>query len=204
MDRSLQIVFRDIDHSATLARLIQDRVQRLEHFYAHIIGCRVVAAASYRGQRKAKMPLAISVEVEVPGRPLIVARSEAKRAGEYGGAVSRVFEAVQRQLRQFAAILKGNVKRHENALDTGVVVRLFPEQNYGFVEVKGAPDLYFTRNAVIKGDFAAVRLGAMVRVARAATEGVMGPQASSIGLIEKRAGVRRGRGKNAGTSWSLA
>lgn len=131
------------------------------------------------------MPISICVEVEVPGRPLIVAKSAAKRSGDHNGVVSRVFEAVQRQIEQFAAILQGNVKRHEKALETGVVVRLFPEQNHGFVEVKGSPDLYFTRNAVMKGDFAALKLGIMVQIARATTEGVMGPQACAVYLVER-------------------
>jgi hypothetical protein len=185
MDRPLQIVFRDIQHSASLARLIEDRVHRLEHVYDHIIGCRVVAGAAHRGLQQAIMPLALTVEVEVPGRPLIVARSDAKKKGEQSGLVSRVFDAVQRQLEQLAQIKKGNVKRHENALESGVVVRLFPEQDHGFVEVKGGADLYFTRNCVVRGSFDALRVGVLVQITRATTEGVMGPQASSVQVAEQ-------------------
>ncbi len=185
MDRPLQIVFRDIQHSASLAKLIEDRVQRLEHVYDHIIGCRVVAGASHRGLQQAIMPLALTVEVEVPGRPLIVAKSDAKKKGEQSGLVNRVFDAVQRRLEQLAQIKKGNVKRHENAVESGVVVRLFPEQDHGFVEVKGGADLYFTRNCVVRGSFDALRIGALVQITRATTEGVMGPQASSVQVAEQ-------------------
>ena len=117
MDRPLQIVFRDIQHSASLAKLIEERVQRLEHVHDHIIGCRVVAGAAHRGLQQAIMPLALTVEVEVPGRPLIVAKADAKKKGEQAGLVNRVFDAVQRRLEQVAEITKGNVKRHENALE---------------------------------------------------------------------------------------
>jgi hypothetical protein len=199
MDRPLQIVFRDIQHSASLEKLIEERVLRLEHVHDHIIGCRVVAGAAHRGPQQSIAPLSIAVEVEVPGRPLIVAKSEAKRKGEQGALVNRVFDAVQRQLEQIAEITKGNVKRHENAVESGVIVRLFPEQNHGFVEVKGGPDLYFTRNAVVRGSFDALRIGSLVRITRAATEGVMGPQASSVQVGEEKsaadggsAGARRG------------
>ncbi len=189
MDRKLQIVFRDIQHSASLEKLIEERVQRLEHVHDHIIGCRVVAGASHRGPQHSIAPLSLAVEVEVPGRPLIVAKSDAKRKGEQNALVNRVFDAVQRQLEQVAEIKKGNVKRHENALESGVVVRIFPDQNHGFVEVKGGPDLYFTRNAVVRGSFDALRIGSMVLITRATTEGVMGPQASSVQVGEQVSGA---------------
>lgn len=185
MDRPLQIVFRDIQHSASLAKLIEERVLRLEHVCDHIIGCRVVAGVSHRGLQQAIMPLALTVEVEVPGRPIIVAKSEAKRKGEQSGLVNRVFDAVQRRLEQVVEIKKGNVKRHENALESGVVVRLFPDQNHGFVQVKDGADLYFTRNCVARGSFDALQIGALVQITRASTDGVMGPQASSVLFVEQ-------------------
>jgi hypothetical protein len=185
MDRPLQIVFRDIQHSASLSKLIEDRVQRLEHVHDHIIGCRVVAGVSHRGPQQAIMPLVLAVEIEVPGRPLVVAKSEAKRKGEQSGLVNRVFDVVQRRLAQVAKVKKGHVKRHDNAPESGVVVRLFPERNHGFVQVKGGADLYFTRNCVVRGSFDSLRIGALVQITRAATDGVMGPQASSIHVVEQ-------------------
>jgi cold shock CspA family protein len=62
-------------------------------------------------------------------------------------------------------------------------VRIFPEQNYGFVEVKDSPDLYFTRDVVAADGFDAIRVGTVVHVTRASAEGPMGPQASSIKLL---------------------
>lgn len=105
MDRPLQIVFRDVQRSTVLTRLIRERARRLEHFHAHIIGCRVVAEASHGGPKSAPPPLAIAVEVEVPRRPKIVAKSAAARRGGTGGhsgMIKQVFDAVQRQLEQLA------------------------------------------------------------------------------------------------------
>jgi len=79
------------------------------------------------------------------------------------------------------------VKNHGSSGDTGIVVRIFPEQNYGFVEVKDSPDLYFTRDVVTAGAFDELEVGTVVHVTRAASEGPMGPQASSV----KRLGARR-------------
>ena len=100
--------------------------------------------------------------------------------------INRVFDAVQRQLEDMTDIVRGDVKQHDGALETGVVVRLFPEQNYGFIEVKDSPDLYFTRNAMANGDFDDVQVGTIVQVTRATAEGPMGPQASSVRLLNAR------------------
>jgi hypothetical protein len=51
--------------------------------------------------------------------------------------------------------------------------------------VKGGPDLYFTRNAVVRGSFDSLRVGSLVQITRAVAEGVMGPQASSVQVGEQ-------------------
>ena len=66
-----------------------------------------------------------------------------------------------------------------------MIVRLFPEQNYGFVELDNSPELYFTRNAVVTGTFDELREGMLVHVTRATAEGPMGPQASSVRLLNR-------------------
>ncbi len=185
MDRPLQIVFRDIQHSEALSKLIEDRVRRLENVYARIIGCRVVASVSHRGPPNTIAPLALSVEVEVPGRPLIVAKLEAKRKGEQTGLVNRAFDAVQRRLEQLTELVKDNAKRHENALESGVIARLYPDQDHGFIEVKGGPDLYFTRSCLMRGNFDELAVGVMVQIVRAVADGAMGPQASAVYAIER-------------------
>ena len=106
--------------------------------------------------------------------------------GDQSAIVNRVFEAVERRLEQIAAIRNGEVKQHGSAGDTGVVVRIFPEQNYGFVEVKDSPDLYFSRQVVAADAFDDIEVGTVVHVTRAASEGPMGPQASSIKLLGGR------------------
>jgi cold shock CspA family protein len=64
-----------------------------------------------------------------------------------------------------------------------MVVRLFPDQNYGFIEIDNSPELYFTRNAVVGGSFDELEAGMMVEVTVASEEGPMGPQANSVRLL---------------------
>lgn len=189
MEKPLQIAFKDLDSSAYLEGLIRDRVSRLERFHNRIVGCRVVVEIPHRSPRSAKQPIGIAVEVEVPGRSTIVAKDEENRhdtKNDQSTVINRVFDAVQRQLEDTAEIQRGDVKLHEGVGETGLVVRLFPEQEYGFIEVKGSPDLYFTRNTVTGGDFSDIAVGTMVQVTRATGDGPMGPQASSVRLLNAR------------------
>ena len=133
-----------------------------------------------------EVALGIAVEIDVPGRAPVVAKGEEERRaakGDHLPIVNRVFEAAERQLEQITAIRKGEVKQHGSAGDTGVVVRLFPDQNYGFIEVKDSPDLYFSRDVCGNGSFGEIKVGSIVHVIRAVAEGPMGPQASSV-LVE--------------------
>ncbi|MCK9911437.1 hypothetical protein MXD81_19955, partial [Microbacteriaceae bacterium K1510] len=93
-----------------------------------------VVGIPHRSPEGAKPPLGISVEIDIPGRGPVVAKGEEERRavkGDHSPIVNRVFEAAERQLEQIAAIRKGEVKQHGSAGDTGVVVRLFREQDYG-------------------------------------------------------------------------
>ena len=100
--------------------------------------------------------------------------------------VNNAFDAVERQLEKLADIRTREVRSAAaSEAQTGMVVRLFPEQSYGFVEVDNSSELYFTRNAVTGGDFDDLSPGMLVHVVKANDEGPMGPQASSVKLLGK-------------------
>jgi ribosome-associated translation inhibitor RaiA len=185
MERPLQIVFKDTASSEFLEKLIRQRASRLERTHPHIIGCRVVVDVPHRTPESGKPPLAISVEVDIPNKKTIVGHDEQERRemkNDHYAVVNRAFDATERQLKSISAIKRGAVKHHEGGRVTGLVVRLFPDQAYGFVEVSGSSDLYFARDVVSGGDFGDLKVGAMVEVTRAPDDGPMGPQASSIRL----------------------
>jgi len=189
MERPLQIAFKNMASSDFIEALIRERVERLQRFHSHITGARVVVEVPHRSPESGKTPIGIAVELDVPGHKPIVAKGEQDRRemkGDQAAVINRVFEVIERQLEQITAIRKGEVKNHGSAGDTGVVVRIFPEQSYGFVEVKDSPDLYFSRDVVAAEAFDELKVGTVVHVTRAATEGPMGPQASSIKILNAR------------------
>ena len=188
MQRPLQITYKGTASSPAFDNLIRDRVAHLERLHPRITGCRVVVEVPYRASQTAKVPLAVSVEVDVPGRSTIVGKhSEERREAkqDHTAPLNAAFDAIERQLEKVAAIQRDETKTHEDAGQTGMIVRLFREQNYGFVEVDNSPELYFTRNAVAGGSFDELDIGMMVHVTIATEEGPMGPQASSVRLLDR-------------------
>jgi cold shock CspA family protein len=67
-----------------------------------------------------------------------------------------------------------------------MITHLFAEQGYGFIEIGSAPELYFTRNVIVGADFDQLEIGTLVQVTRAADEGPMGPQASTVRLLDRK------------------
>ena len=188
MQRPLQITFKGMGTSPVLEALIRERVDRLETLYPRMIGCRVVVEVPHRKSETAKVPIAVSVEADIPGRGLVIGKDEEERREakeDHTAALNNAFEAVERQLAKLADIQNNDVKPHDNAPQSGMIVRLFPEQNYGFIEIDNSPELYFTRNAVVSGDFGELQVGMVVQVTLATEEGPMGPQASSVRLLDR-------------------
>ena len=188
MQRPLQITFKGMATSPALDTLIRERVAHLETLYPRMIGCRVVIEVPHRKSETAKVPIAVAVEVDIPGRKLVIGKDEAERREakqDHTAALNNAFDAVERQLEKLVDIRNDDAKPHENAGQSGMVVRLFPEQSYGFIEIDNSPELYFTRNAVVSGDFDELQVGMVVEVTLASEEGPMGPQASSVRLLDR-------------------
>lgn len=183
MQKPLQLSFKNIEGSEAVKSIVRDRVDRLDRLYPKLIGCRVVIEAPHRSAQGARPPLGISVEAEIPGKPMIVVKDMEERHSprDHAAVVNRSFDVVERKLDEAARIIQGEVKAHEAAGETGTITRLFPD--YGFVEAKQAGNLYFTRNAVVDGRFDELTPGTMVHLTLATGEGPMGPQASSIRLL---------------------
>jgi ribosome-associated translation inhibitor RaiA len=101
MKKPLQIAFRGMETSEFLEGLIREKVSRLERLRSDLISCRVVVEAPNRKADSAKATLAVAVEVEIPGRPLIVARGQEPPHDAKGGqarAVTLAFDAAERSV----------------------------------------------------------------------------------------------------------
>ncbi|SHO64641.1 Ribosome-associated translation inhibitor RaiA [Pseudoxanthobacter soli DSM 19599] len=182
MDVPLKLTFRNLESSESVETRVRERAARLDRFHPRIIALRVSIEVPHRSPGSGKTALAITVEAEVPGRTLVAKASEDMREtrGDRLALIGRAFDAIQRRLEEDWKMKRGAVKVHEAAIETGRVVRLFPQESYGFVEIGGGGDLYFSRGSVANDAFDDLAEGMMVAVTRAMGEGPMGPQASSV------------------------
>lgn len=182
MQTPMEIAFKDMPTSEYLESLIRKRADRLDRLHPDLVGCRVVVDVPHRAPETGKVALRVAVEVDAPGRRKLVGRAEEENhasKGDMTAALNRAFEAVERQLHDHDG-RRRDARARAGAGQTGRIGRLFPEQDYGFVEVGDGPDLYFTRNAVAGEAYDALQVGMLVEVTPATTEGPMGPQASSV------------------------
>lgn len=184
MQKPLQIAFKNLDKSEHLESVIRERVEKLEHIYHRLIGCRVVLEVPTR-TGTAKTSIGISIELDVPGRPKIVAKRQDERRDAKGDNlkyINQAFDAAQRQLEDVARVASRDVKPHESAGETGCIRQIALLEDHGFVELAQGESLYFSRDAVLDNRFEELKPGMMVHVTRAIRDSSMGPQAISIRL----------------------
>jgi ribosomal subunit interface protein len=110
----LQITFRQMDSSEAVESAIAKRAEKLDQHYERIMSCRVVVHAPHRHHHKGKL-FAVAVDVKVPGGEIAVNRSQAEDHAheDVYVAIRDAFDALERQLEDFARRQRGEVKSHQ-------------------------------------------------------------------------------------------
>jgi cold shock CspA family protein/ribosome-associated translation inhibitor RaiA len=194
MQVPLELTFRGFDAEPALADLIRDKAERLDTFHDRVTSCRVAVEKPHTSPRSGN-PFRVRIDVHVPpGHEVVVRREPGDHTldEDLVTVVRDAFAAAERQLRELRRRQEGEVKREATADDRGFVVRLFRDEGYGFLRTEFAErELYFHRNAVAHDDFDALAVGTQVRFAE--SMGEMGPQASTVQIVDKP-GERHGNG----------
>ena len=104
----LQISLRGLSHSEVLQDAIRQEAHKLEHYYPHIMSCRVVLELTARHQRKGRQ-YAVRIDFKVPGGELAVTHEHDE---DLQVALRDAFDAARRKLEDYARVQRGDVKRH--------------------------------------------------------------------------------------------
>ncbi len=176
-----QITFRDMEPSPAVEAKIRERAGKLDEYYDRIMSCRVVVEAPHHHRRQGNL-FHVTVDLTVPSGELVVNREPSKRHAheDVYVAIRDAFNAAQRRLADYARRQRRDVKTHEPA-PAARVVRLFPEEGYGFLEATDGHEVYFHKNSVVNEDFARMGVGAQVQFVE--EQGDKGPQASTVRLV---------------------
>lgn len=183
MQTPLQIAFRNFERSEAIAAKIEERANKLESFYDGIIGCRVTVEALHKHHRQGNH-YHVRVTVTVPGAELVADREpdEHYAYSDVYVAIRDAFDAMRRQLEDYARQRRRQVKLHESP-PHGVVVEIHFDENYGRIETPGIGLVYFHRNSVVDADFDKLEVGTEVRFEL--EMGERGPQATTVHVIGK-------------------
>lgn len=180
------VKFEGISSSPWIEDYIQDRVQRLDRMCDNLISCRVVIERAQH-QHNTGNPYRARVEVTLPPKKDLVADKQGTVADpqvQLRPIIRKAFEAIEKQIQKETARQKGGAKQHHNDTPTAMVVRLFPDQDYGFIKSPtDNEEYYFHRNSVLHGDFDRLTPGTEVRFE--AEMGEEGPQASTVQIVSK-------------------
>lgn len=174
MQVPLEISTKLIDLSPDLEADLRRRAAKLERHFDRITSCRIaVERESFHHQDGG--PYKVRVDITVPGSELVAK----KQSEDLNLAIRDAFQAAERQVEEFSRRRRGEVKTPVLPPE-GNVVRIFPEDGFGFIAAEDGREVYFHRNSVLD-DFETLEVGSRVRFAE--EQGIEGPQASTVSLV---------------------
>lgn len=181
MKLPLKIAFRHLDRSDALEAYIRERAEELDQFYSEIMHCEVLVEEDHKHHAQGNL-FHVRVDVTVPGKELVVRREpHAHHAHEDAFvAVRDAFDAMRRQLEDYARKRQQHIKRHEPNPE-GVVTVLEPLMDYGRISTRDGRYIYFNRNSVLDDNFDELKIG--TRVEFVEERGDEGPQASTVKML---------------------
>jgi ribosomal subunit interface protein len=117
MQSPLQITTRDIPHSEALDDHIRQKAAKLETFYPHITGCRVVVEVPHRHKQQGRK-FNVRLDITVPGGELVVNR---EADGDVYVALRDAFDAAKRQVEDYGRRQRGDIKTHNHVMQASML-----------------------------------------------------------------------------------
>jgi cold shock CspA family protein len=195
MEKPLEIIFRDVRKDDKTEALIRRKAQKLERVAENLTSCEVTVEQPHAHQRSGS-GYRVRITLRAPPGHELVVRREAGEGHLHESltqVINETFDRARRRLKALAERRQGETKVHPEQDVQGVVVRLFPEQDYGFLKsVDTGEEVYFQRESVLHDDYDRLREGTGVRFK--AAQGEAGPQATTVEVVDKP-GERAHKGK---------
>lgn len=187
MQLPVQITFRNIEGREWVNGQINERAKKLEKFFDRITSCRVMVEIPHKHHHRGNV-VQVRIDITVPDKEIVITREtrEQPQPEHLGSTIKEAFEAAKRQLEDYARKRRGNVKTHEVA-PRARIAKLFPEDEYGFIETVDGREIYFHANAVVNGKFDNLSVGNEVTYVE--VQGDKGQQASTVKLATSPATI---------------
>jgi ribosomal subunit interface protein len=173
-----------MEPSAAVEAVIREKAAKLDQFYDHIMSCRVIVEAPHGHHHQGNL-FQVRIDLTVPEGELLVTREHHHKDHSHEDvyvAIRDAFDAMKRQLEDYARKRRGKVKKHEPPAH-GRVFSLNSGEDYGRIETPDERLIYFHRNSVLDNAFDKLEVGSEVRFVE--EMGERGPQASTVTLVGK-------------------
>jgi cold shock CspA family protein/ribosome-associated translation inhibitor RaiA len=190
-----EITYRNVEKTNAIDALVNEKIGKLEQVCNYLNSCHIVIEKVHDRPRSGS-PYRVRIDMTVPPGHELVAESNPPDVNQYPpleAVIRDAFQAATRQLRDLAEQQRESDKAKTNdsaEQTTALVIKLFPEQGYGFIKTLEGEEVYFHRNSVLHDDFD--RLGIGTGVHCVVELGEEGPQASTVKIVDKP-GVSAGK-----------
>src|SRR5215216_555375 len=181
----VEIAFHNIPSIPWAEEEIRARVGKLEKIYDRLVACRV--RVDQRANNSSRnIPPVVRIEMGVPGKDLVVSHEpdylqHKFQSPDLHNAINEAFRIAEDQLSEYKRQLQDRGTEPFHAVETqalGQVADIDPGGDFGFILTNTGGMLYFHRNSVLSGDFAALRRGDAVYYVEEL--GDTGPTASKV------------------------
>jgi len=185
MQVPVEIAFHNIPSIPWAEEEIRARVGKLEKIYDRLVACRV--RVDQRANNSSRnIPPVVRIEMGVPGKDLVVSHEpdylqHKFQSPDLHNAINEAFRIAEDQLSEYKRQLQDRGTEPFHAVETqalGQVADIDPSGDFGFILTNTGGMLYFHRNSVLSGDFAALRRGNAVYYVEEL--GDTGPTASKV------------------------
>src|SRR5215217_6572163 len=190
----LEIAFHNIESSTWAEEEIRARVAKLEKLYDRLVSCRV-RVDQRANNTNGTIPPVVHIELGIPGRKDLVVSHEPDylqrkfQTPDLHNAINEAFRIAEDRLAELKTKREGRTKEGFHDAENqflGQVAELTPEEDFGFLMTKEGGLLYFHRNSLLSGDFAALKRGDEVYYVE--EMGDTGPTASKVRVRQQEQG----------------
>lgn len=188
MQIPLEITFRDIRKTEAIEKLILEKVAKLEKICDYMVSCRI-AVEMPQHHKQTGNPFRVRIDIRVPqGHELVIKREsgQEKTVSTLPQILRESFSAAGRQLKELVKKQRLEVKTHPLTDQVALVYKILKKEGYGFIKTGEGREIYFHRNSVLNDDFDRLEVGTGVRFVE--EDGVKGPQASTLQIVNKPGG----------------
>lgn len=183
-----QITFLDFAESDAVWLAIQNRIEKLEHFFDRIERCEVAISLPHRHRTRARL-FHLQIRIFFPGNDIIITHNPSKNEAhrDVYVAIRDSFNAAERLLREKAKLLRGRAKAHQTIAHqpdgqyVGKISKLFYHDGYGFLETNDGREFYFDKNSILNKKFDLLKIGEKVKFLEEL--GDKGPQVTSMSTM---------------------